>query len=296
MMRDSEVTGMAEDEEWSTLSVKGQSRSREIEVIRHRYREHLAALQRLAADSPTERLAGEYRRLQEDIHRSISKLDEIDGSGVAVDPRVDTAVGRATTRSVPAGERAIEPAGSIDRGIYSDDATRIGDGGPGSGARVMLIALVGIVVLAVLGFFVWRASSHSKEPDRIVEERTATAGTVREEQPAVAVVATAPPESLLKIVPASADYGTIRKGTRAVRQFEITNGGTAPLPIRASRSNCRCLFYEYSGQIAPKKKESITVTIDGAKAKRGPLDETVQVESKNDRTMSASFAIHAVIK
>jgi hypothetical protein len=295
MMRDSEVTGMAEDDEWKTVSVKGQNRSREIEVIRHRYREHLVALQRLGADSPTERLANEYRRLQEDIQRSISKLDEIDGSGVAVDPRVETAVGRATPRSAPLAERAIEPAGSIDRGIYSDDATRIGEGGAGSGARVLLIALIGIAVLAILGFFVWRASSHSKEPDRIVEERTATAGTVREEQPAVAAAA-APPESLLQIVPASADYGTIRKGTRAVRQFEITNGGTAPLPIRASRSNCRCLFYEYSGQIAPKKKETITVTIDGAKAKRGALDETIQVASKNDQTVMASFAIHAVIK
>ena len=285
---------MAEDEEWSTVSVKGANRSREIEVVRQRYREHLAALQRLGADSPTERLANEYRRLQEDIQHSISKLDEIDGGSVKVDARVDTAVGRAKQRSASPAERGVEPAGAIDGGIYSDDTMRNDSDRPTSGARVMLIALIGIAVLAILGFFVWRASSHSKEPDRIVEQPTATGDTVREQQPAVA--AAAPAESLLKIVPASADYGIIRKGTRAVRQFEIKNGGTAPLPIRASRSNCRCLFYEYAGQIAPKKKETITVTIDGAKAKRGALDETIQVASKNDQTMTASFSIHAVIK
>jgi Protein of unknown function (DUF1573) len=284
---------MAEDEEWSTVSIKGQNRSREIEVIRQRYREHLAALQRLGADSPTERLANEYRRLQEDIQRSIGKLDEIDG-GIAPDPRVDTAVGRPPSRPASAAERGVEPAGAINRDIYSDDTIVGSPVRNNSSLRVMLIALVGIAVLAILGFFVWRASSHSKEPDRIVEQRPAATQPVREEQPAVA--APAPDQSLLKIVPASADYGTIRKGTRAVRQFEITNGGTAPVPIRASRSNCRCLFYEYAGQIAPKKKETITVTIDGAKAKRGALEETVQVASKNDTTMTASFVIHAIIK
>jgi hypothetical protein len=294
MMRDDEVTGMAEDEEWQTVSVKGQNRSREIEVIRQRYREHLAALQRLGADSPTERLANEYRRLEEDIRRSIAKLDEIDGRGVAVDPRIDTAVGRAPARAASPEDRGVEAAGAIARGADSDDTIRHGRESPGSGIRVMLIALVGIAVLAILGFFVWRASSHSKTPDRVVEQRPAATETVREEQPAT--TAPAAPEALLRIVPASADYGTIRKGTRAVRQFEITNGGTAPVPIRASRSNCRCLFYEYSGQIAPKKKETITVTIDGVKAKKGALDETVQVSSKNDQTMTASFAIHALIK
>jgi hypothetical protein len=284
---------MAEDEEWSTVSVKGQNRSREIEVIRQRYRDHLAALQRLGADSPTERLATEYRRLEEDIRRSIAKLDEIDGRSVAVDPRVDTAVGRAPARAAVPADRSVE-TGTSDRDIYQDETIRHDRERPGSGMRVMLIALVGIAVLAILGFFVWRASSHGKAPDRVVEQRPATSETVREEQPAVP--AAAAPEALLKIAPASADYGTIRKGTRAVRQFEITNGGTAPVPIRASRSNCRCLFYEYSGQIAPKKKETITVTIDGAKAKKGALDETVQVSSKNDQTMTASFAIHAIIK
>jgi len=285
---------MAEDDEWSTVNVKGRNRSREIEVIRQRYREHLAALQRLGADSPTERLAAEYGRLQEDVQRSIAKLDEIDGGAAAIDPRVETAVGRKPMRAETPAERGVEPAGAVDRGIYSDETVRSDGDRPSSGVRVMLIALVGIAVLAILGFFVWRASSHAKEPDRIVEQRPTTTTAFQEQQPAAP--ATAPPGSLLRVVPASADYGTIRKGTRAVRQFEITNGGTAPLPIRASRSNCRCLFYEYAGQIAPGKKETITVTVDGAKAKRGALDETVQVSSKNDTTMTASFTIHAVIK
>jgi hypothetical protein len=284
---------MAEDDDWSTVNVKGRNRSREIEVIRQRYREHLAALERLGSDSPTERLALEYRRLQDDVRRAIAKLDEIDGGAAAVDPRVETAVGRRPLRPEPPSETFVEPAGAVDRGIY-DEGIRNDSHKPTSGARVMLIALAGIAVLAILGFFVWRASSHSKEPDRIVEQRPAATTAVQEQPPPVA--STAPPDSLLRIVPASADYGTIRKGTRAVRQFEITNGGTAPLPIRASRSNCKCLFYEYAGQISPKKKETITVTIDGAKAKRGPLDETVQVSSKNDQTMTASFSIHAVIK
>jgi hypothetical protein len=99
----------------------------------------------------------------------------------------------------------------------------------------------------------------------------------------------------LKITPALADYGVVRKGTRAVRQFEAANSGDAPLDIQVARSNCHCLFYEFRA-IPAHGKGTITVTVDGAKAKAGTIDESIAVTSKKDPSVSATMQIRAVVK
>ena len=96
--------------------------------------------------------------------------------------------------------------------------------------------------------------------------------------------------------PAVADYATIRKGTRAARQVEVANNSAEPISIKVSRSQCKCLFYEYKDTIAPKKKETITVTVDGARAKAGTLLETIDVTSKKDPSVTTSFQVSATIK
>jgi len=104
--------------------------------------------------------------------------------------------------------------------------------------------------------------------------------------------------SALKVTPLLADYGVIRKGTRAVRQFDLVNGGSTPITIQVSRSACRCLFYEYNGKtkVPPKGKERITVTVDGAKAAAGSLRETLSVTAKEDPSATAQFTVQAVIR
>jgi uncharacterized protein (DUF2141 family) len=103
---------------------------------------------------------------------------------------------------------------------------------------------------------------------------------VTETHPAPVTPAPKPKVASLKIDPATQDYGTIRKGTRAVRQFQITNNSDEPISIEVARSACRCLFYEYQSLIPPKAKETLTVTVDGAKAKAGVLRENLKVSKK----------------
>jgi hypothetical protein len=106
----------------------------------------------------------------------------------------------------------------------------------------------------------------------------------------------APPPTALSVTPAIADYGTIRKGTRAVRQVEVTNTTDKQVDYTVSRSECRCLYYDYRGKLGPKKKETLTVTVDGAKAKAGALSEKLTVAAKKDPSVTTSFQVTATIK
>ena len=100
----------------------------------------------------------------------------------------------------------------------------------------------------------------------------------------------------MKIAPALADYGTIRKGTRAVRQFQVTNTTNAPVEITVARSACRCLYYDYNSKLPPKGQETITVTVDGARAKAGPLQEQIQIRGKNNPTIAGAMTVQATIR
>ena len=88
----------------------------------------------------------------------------------------------------------------------------------------------------------------------------------------------------------------MRKGTRVTRQFEIANTTDEPISINVSRSACRCLYYEHAPVIPPKAKESVTVTVDGAKAKAGTLHETLKVTAKSDASVGTSFDVIATVQ
>ena len=115
--------------------------------------------------------------------------------------------------------------------------------------------------------------------------------TVAEEEPAPPVRVAS-----LQIEPVSHDYGVVRKGTRAARQFEIVNTTDAPMTIAVARSNCRCLYYDYADVVPPKGRETLTVTIDGAKADAGPLRESVRVSSERDPAAETTFDVTATIQ
>jgi hypothetical protein len=101
---------------------------------------------------------------------------------------------------------------------------------------------------------------------------------------------------VLALSPDALDYGILRKGTRAVRQFEVTNGSDQPLTIQVARSACRCLFYAHAPVIPPKAKETVTVTVDGGRAKAGELRETIKVSAKSDPTIAATFDVNATVR
>ncbi len=296
-------------EEFGTVSVRRGDRAREIELLRQRYRQHRDSLMHLVADAPTEHLATEYQRLVRDIDAAMAKIDELEGRGPAAGagaaaaatvsedhvpplPRRGTAPvsqvqdDRPRTATEPANRPLIPSPGAPQEGTYEP--------GPSSGSRMTLIAAAAIIVLALIGWLIWRASS---ERGTSRGRPGAAATAVTEAAPVTAPVIPAPqPPASLVVAPAVVDFGTVSKGTRAARQLEITNNTADTIAIQVSRSQCRCLFYEYSDKVAPKKKETVTVSVDGARAKAGPLDETITISAKRDPNVSTTFQVSGAVK
>jgi len=251
-------------DDFGTVNVSRSDRAQEIDQLRQQFRRHRESLQQLAADAPAERFASEYNRLIAEIDAAMAKVDELE----------------------PGMRPLVPPPRTIDS--IADYEAKPGS----SGSRVVLIAVVALIALAAVGWLIWRASSDRNKPSAAAEQTTTTTTT------AAPSTATEAPEivNVLTSMPASADYGTIRKGTRATRQFTIRNESDQPVTMQVARSACRCLFYEYVALVPPKAKETVTVTIDGARAKAGPLRETIKVTAKSDPSIATSFDVAANIQ
>lgn len=252
--------------EFGTVNVRRGDRTREIEVLRQRYSRHRETLANLSDDAPSDQLAAEYARLIREIDTAVGKLGELEG--------------RRPSDTQPGTRPLVTPPGMImpDAG----EPTAAGTALP----RVALIIGAGVIVLILIGWLMWRASG-----DRPVVKPV----PVTETHPAPVTPAPRPKVASLKIDPPTRDYGTIRKGTRAVRQFQLTNNTDQPVMLDVARSSCRCLYYEYRA-VPPHGKETLTVTIDGAKAKRGALHETIAVSSKKDPAVTGNLDVTATIR
>ena len=284
-------------DDFGTVNVRRGDRAREIEVLRQHYRAHRDALGRMIADAPTEQLAAEYQRLIASIDESLRKLDELEG-------RPTTQPGTHAVPPPPSmtspGMRPLSAEPVTEPQRYVDEPPPAGN----SGSRTLLIIVVGVLVLGAIAYLIWRASRDRRPTTTttgsVVEQPVtpATADTIAPATaaPAAATTAPAPAAGSLKVTPALADYGIVRKGTRAVRQFDATNSGAVPIDIEVARSACHCLFYAFHPRIAPHGKETITVTVDGAKAKAGTIDEQLAVTSKKDPSVSATIGIRAIVK
>jgi hypothetical protein len=278
-----EVDGMSDD--FGTVNSR-KDRAREITRLREHYRNHRETLSGLMGDAPSDHLANEYQRLLSEIDTAVRKLDELEGGGAP--PPVPADTNPALKPKPRPG-----PATPGSRPLIRPQEAPIGAPNPAS--RTALILIAGAIVIAAIAALIWYASSRRKPAAAvntpIVEQQPVTTTTA-----APATIAPASPPSSLKITPLLADYGTIRRGTRAVRQFEVVNNSGAPIDIQVARSTCRCLFYDYKSKLAPNAKETITVTVDGGRAKAGDLHEDVQVSSKTDPAVSSTFTVQATIK
>lgn len=263
-------------DEFQTISAKS---TRDVEAMRTRYRRHRDALMSLVADAPNELIAADYRRVIADIDIALAKLDTFDTGA----PRLKTEPGMRPLMTTPA----------VDNDSTVNDYVTEGSDAK---SRLLLIVAAAVIALAAIGWLIWRASDRP-ERGTVVEETgtNATAATIAEETPA-RTTAPARPERILTVTPDSTDYGIIRKGTRATRQYEVANNSDEPVSIQVSRSTCRCLYYEHAPVVPPKGKESLTVTIDGAKAKAGPLLESIRVTSKADPSVVTTFDVTATVR
>lgn len=282
-------------DDFGTVSVKRGDRTREIEVLRQHYNVHRETLTQMVPDAPTEHLATEYKRLIADIDASVRKLDELDRVPSGTAPGLNETQRMGTS---PGNRPLVSQEPATDHGIATYDVPA--DRPSGNSSRILLMLLIAVAVLGVIGWLIWRASSDKKaSATQVIEQPGTTTSTVGE-SPAPGSLTTIPAASAssIRITPEVADYGTIRKGTRAVRQFEITNTTATPLSFVVARSACRCLYYEYNAKtkLAPKAKEALTVTVDGARAKAGALDERIAVTSKDDPNANGTIGVRAVIK
>src|SRR5205823_4403925 len=144
-------------EEFGTVNIRANARSREIDLIRQHYRAHRDTLARLAGEAPTEHLATQYHRLIADIDSSLRKLDELEGRAPAAAAPIPAPA--AVPPPVSPGSRPLvmtpgEPAPSTGR--YE---TSPGMRASSSSSRIVLILLIGLVVLGAIAWLIWRASS-----------------------------------------------------------------------------------------------------------------------------------------
>lgn len=280
-------------DDFGTINVKRGERTREIEVLRQHYRQHREALARMTADAPTEHLAAEYQRLIVEIDRALGKLNELEGAAAAsppppplpANPRLKTEPGMRPLVSTPiADDDDGEPLTPRDLPLEEEPRS-----------RVPLILAAMLVALVLIGWLVWRASTDRGDTPPLIAENgtSAPASTAPDTSLEEAPV---PAAGTLAVSPPSHDYGVIRKGTRATRQFAIANNSNEPMSIQVARSTCRCLYYEHAPVIPPKAKETLTITVDGAKAKAGELREAVRITKKGDPTIAASVDVRATIQ
>ncbi|HEX3581962.1 MAG TPA: DUF1573 domain-containing protein [Thermoanaerobaculia bacterium] len=269
-------------DDFGTVNVKRGDRAREIELLRQRYKAHRDALVQMGREAPSEQLAGEYQRLVRSVEASLAKLNELERGTGGVSEDTQPVIEAPGDSRV--GSRELQS-------VHSDSPL------PAHNSRMTMIILAGIIVLGLIGALIWYASRDRGKVKPITTETTAvTNDTATATTTAPQPVAEPPGASALTVAPAIADYGTIHKGTRAVRQVEVTNTTDKQLDYSVSRSQCRCLYYEYTGKLAPKKKETLSITVDGGKAKAGALAETVTIAAKKDPSVTTSFQVAANIK
>ena len=292
-------------DDFGTVNLR-RERGREIEVLRQHYRAHRESLVAMIDDAPTEHLALEYQRIIAEIDRALVKLDEIEGAALnAPEPARHPARSAPVPPPTPAPHPAAAAAAAAAAGAAGmrplAGATARGDethppdipiGREIPGSRLALIAGVAVVALALIGWLIWKASS-DRDPaaETIVEERPLTATEADTIAPAAPPIPTE-----LRATPSAHDYGVVRKGTRATRQFEIANNTDEPVTIEVARSTCRCLYYEHAPVIPPRAKETLTVTLDGARAKAGDLKETLRVSAKSSPSVATTVDVIATVQ
>jgi hypothetical protein len=275
-------------DDFGTVNIRRGERSREIEVIRQQYRRHRQALEEMIADAPTENLAVEYQRLVHAIDLSLAKLEELErGPSIPqpvppVIPEPQRPHGDPLRSGTEPGLRPLATPADTEppRTVEYDEPEQT------SRAGVMIAAALAAVLL--VGWMIWRASSNDEPAPIATETAPITETVVTETQPST--------PAALSISPEAHDYGVIRKGTRATRQFEIANTTEEPISVSLSRSQCRCLYYEHAEVIPPKASESVTVTVDGARAPAGQLAESITVTSKSDPSVSAALNLTATVR
>lgn len=286
------------DDDVSTVSYRKEKVTKEFELLKARYESHRVTLEQLITDSPTETLAGRYADVMMEVDSAIRKLEELQNPpanrpathpGGAVLPGVALPVTKPSlTPPSSAGSKPLHRPVS-DHG--SAQAAR-----PGSNPdrpRLLSIVLVGVVVLAVLGWLAWTLLGKMGGADKAT---VASTETVTDSTASSSAVATETAESTLTIDPETADYGVVKKGTRVAKSFTVRNNGDAPLTLDISRSTCRCIWFDMDGPVPPQSTRQLGVIVDGARTKAGKLEETITIRAKEQPDLETTLTVSAEVR
>ncbi len=291
-------------EEWSDRAIdRGAALDREVDRLRAVYRDHAETLSRLAASSPSKQLSRRYQELIVDVNKAIVGLNEVDPAVIArktgerpvPSPENSTPPHDAPRATATPSADAKRPA-TQERPILSSytASAPAEEGDEGTVFRVALIIGLAIVLLLVLALFVWKFSGERAAPAASTAAPAPTTLPAKEEP--VTPAPEAKPASLLSVSPEQQDFGTIAKGTNSVRTFEITNQSAKTLTLEVSRSKCRCLWYDPPKSLPPGGRGTLTVRIDGSRAKAGLLSESIEISAKGEREAVAVIAVSADVK
>jgi hypothetical protein len=259
-------------DEWNTVNIRPGKGGvlREIDLLRRRYADHRSTLERLAADAPTEHLARRYRQLIGELEGSMARIEELEMGGP------DDLNAEPLDDNNPPWHEPEESAPPLEEP-------------PRRGLSTVLVVLAALFIIGVIGLFAWNWIRGEGDPaSRAAIVEPSDGEPMIEPDPVT-------PEAALSANPDQQSYGDLRRGTRAVRQFEIANHTDQTLPISVLRSDCRCLWFEYADTIPPRGTTTLTVTVDGAKAPAGTLRETVQIVTKTDPPETIAVEVVAEI-
>ncbi|HEX8152638.1 MAG TPA: hypothetical protein VF698_05905, partial [Thermoanaerobaculia bacterium] len=160
-------------DEFGTVNYKRGDRAREIEILRQHYSHHRETILGLMGDAPTEHLAAEYQRLIHDIDASIAKIAELEGRPTSASgavplpppPAVRAGAARPNAARPNAANAAYDP--EVTEHDYVPPPPAPGEANPQS--RMMLMIVAGLVVLALIGWLIWRASSGRSPEGQVVD-------------------------------------------------------------------------------------------------------------------------------
>ncbi|HUP63740.1 MAG TPA: DUF1573 domain-containing protein [Thermoanaerobaculia bacterium] len=254
-------------DDWNKVDIRGGQGGtlREIDLLRKRYADHRATLERLAADSPSERLAAGYAQLIGELDVAVARLQDLDAPFQPEPPPL--------------------PPPRWSEAPHRSAATPLGEVRQPPRTGRLIFAVATLLLIAAIGAFTWNwLKDQPEEPDELVTTPLVPEPAIEE---AVAG---------LSITPEVHEYGTLRRGARGARQFEILNNSDTTLPVQVERSACRCLWFEYADTIPPRGTTTLTVTVDASKAPAGTLRETIEVVSRTEPPVSASFEVVAEIE
>lgn len=276
---------------------------RELENLRQRYQEHRRTIRHLLQTAPDSKIAKNYEETLGDLQRAIDQLDRVDRQpppspknegpkepreqpGAEEEPDAGLETIAARSRSSFDEEEFPSSARTWDDPLVRDETA---ESERREHSESSLSWVVGVIVIAAIAagiLFVW--------PDVVgPDDVPSPTGTAIAEEP---VVEEAPPPASLTAEPAAYDYGIIHKGTRSVHRFRIDNQTDQSLPISVERSTCRCLWYDYPGEVPARGSVELAVTVDAARAETGVLSETITVRSRALADAVAEFDITAEIR